>query len=79
MKGGNFVRGRLLLSLNKDPHTPVMVYLHQGGERASATFECALTEGEVDGFALTAAECSWLDSFSKEATEWWDAHRDHNA
>ncbi|MCJ7747902.1 MAG: hypothetical protein MUP27_09165 [Desulfobacterales bacterium] len=75
IKGGNFVRGRLVLSLNKNPETPCMIYLHQQGERASATYDCVMDNGEIEGIELTKQEIHWLEGYCKQAEEWFDQYR----
>ncbi len=58
----------------EDPDTPCMVYLRQGSDEASATFWCALEEGEVEGYDLSSAQLQFLRDRQDEATAFDDAH-----
>ncbi len=52
--------------------TPLMVY---GPKDSSATFTCALCEGELDGYTEIPANVQrWLDEVSDRAYEWLDSH-----
>ena len=51
--------------------TPCMVYLGRG----SATFQCALAEGEVEGETLSRSQCDFLASLEGEADAFYDATR----
>ena len=70
------MRGRLALTFRKDdPETPVMVYLHQGRERATATYFCAVEAGDIEGFVLTEDEQRWLEASRADAEEWYAKYR----
>ncbi len=43
-----FGPGGLRVVFNEDPDTPCMVYLYD----ASATFDCAEMEGEIEGYGV---------------------------
>lgn len=52
--------------------TPLMVY---GPKNASATFTCALCEGELDDYAkLPENVWKWLDDVSDTVYEWLDSY-----
>lgn len=62
--------GRLTLTLDEtDRETPAMVYL---GNKASATWECAVETGVVTDFRtsedveLTSVELEWLESHQRK-------------
>lgn len=58
-----------------DPDTPCMVYLRQVIPQASATFWCAIEEGEIEGCELSEAQMTFLDSHATEAEAFDDAVR----
>ena len=76
MKGlSRFGPGGLHLVFDpEDPDTPCMVYLRDRSEEGSATFWCALEEGEVEGYDLSSAQLEFLKGYEAEATAFDDAH-----
>lgn len=66
-KGGSFFgpSGLRLVFDRTDPDTPCMVY---HGE-LSATFWCAHSMGEVDGYELSQEQYAWLDSYASQASD----------
>lgn len=62
-----------VLALN-DEYTPVIVTNVRNGE--TATFDCALCEGELhDGYALTAREQELLIRLEEKAEAWFNKVR----
>ena len=57
----------------KDHETPCMVYLKD--KKASATFECAFNEGEVEGYPLTQDQMNFLSLNKQFADEFYDEFR----
>lgn len=47
--------------------TPVMLTLKSGD---TATFNCALNEGEAEGEPLTPAQIDWLNELAFDVEEW---------
>jgi hypothetical protein len=74
-KGGNYFLGRIVLSLKNDHETPVIVYCKGPDGMGSATYDCATTAGDVDGYELTDRELSWLESKRTQCEEWYNEHR----
>jgi hypothetical protein len=60
-----FGPGGIRLVFGNDPYTPCMVYLKDG----SATYDCAIDEGSVEGNALTNKQFDWLIDFSNQADQ----------
>lgn len=57
-----------------DDATPAMVYL----KGASATFDCATGEGEVEGHELTQAQFDWLLTFQDQVDAAYEFARKDN-
>jgi hypothetical protein len=46
--------------------TPAIVILHKGRETYTATYWCAVGEGEVEGYNLTPNQLNWLNEQEDE-------------
>lgn len=69
--------GRMSIELDENnPDTPVMVYIKSGNKiLASATYHCASSECEVEGYELTSEEIMWLNLHDNECCEFYDEYR----
>lgn len=68
--------GALEIEFSHDPYTPVMVYCITG---ESATFDCAIQEGDIEGYELSQAEVNWLAKHEDAANEHYNVYRDFEA
>jgi hypothetical protein len=66
---------RVKLVFEDDMFTPVMIYAKDSGVETSATWACALGEGEVDGYPLTSDEVRSLLKHEAAADAWYDKTR----
>lgn len=67
--------GRLAIRMDEDDtDTPVIVSCRGVDGEGTATFECAITEAEIEGYELTKKEMAWLESWRKDAEMFWDVH-----
>lgn len=70
--GSNFGPGGLRLVLDsKDHDTPAMVYLGS----CSATFACAISEGEVESEKLSDEQYSYLETHYQQIEDFVDRVR----
>lgn len=46
--------------------TPALVILHKGRDTYTATYWCAVSEGEVDGYSLPQNQLNWLNEQEDE-------------
>jgi len=51
--------------------TPVMIYLRGG---ASGSWNCVISEGEVEGHPLTRSQSAWLESIAPTVWAWMQTH-----
>jgi hypothetical protein len=54
--------------------TPILVSLPEGGERYTATYNCAVSENEVDGIYLNDDQIDFLQNLDCELDNWLTHH-----
>lgn len=67
---------RLDIDTNDDA-TPALVVVRVGRKEHTATYDCAVGTGELDGgaYILNDAQVAWLDQFAELAEEAYDVAR----